>query len=248
MKTTPLKMSFNDFPGYYGYVPNGYQGFDFSEMYYANANPLIVDPYHTGYENDLHGRGEAFNLAEDNVSNGYAWGTFYSPTKETFTLTSGDFASAWDQEQSVKFTTYKGAHVVASVYITVSITGQKIDFANYGSDFRNITKVRFETSYKYAVNQSSVYGKGWQVVVDNLKGVWNGAKPQAFGAQHHAHIAHPLLAAAPAQALTLSDHDAHGAHVAFHSALAALDSPLAHHDGLTAEFTLPGAVEHFGVV
>jgi hypothetical protein len=250
MTTTPFKMNFNNFPGSQGYVPNGYQGFDFSEMFYANPQSLI-DPPNTGYYNDLHGRGEAFCVAEDNVSNGYGWGAFYSPTKETFTLKSGDFASAWDQEQSVKFTTYRGSQVIASNYITVSIYGQKIDFAHYGADFKNITKVRFATNYNYAVNQSSVYGTGWQVVVDNLKGVWNGKKPAAFGAHHQAHVNHPLLAAAThGGALASSAHNGHsqGAHFTFHSALSSLDTALGHHNGggLTAEFSLPGATEHFG--
>jgi len=255
--STKVNVNFNGFSGYYGYMStyNGTKqggGFDWSEIEYftkAGINEFYPGEK-TGYNNDLHGTGVAFSLAEQNYSTGYGWGAFYSPTKETFSLKSGDFAAAWDSEQTVKFTTYKGTKVVASDYITVAQTGTKINFAHYGKDFKNITKVRFETNNSYTTNTSSVYGKGWQVVVDNLKAVWKGAIP---GAHHNAghHVTHGVLAAMASQAHGAAHTDAgnngsnsvggHHTDSGFHSVITNADGALGHHSGgtLTAEF-------HFG--
>jgi len=258
MTKTRFDMNFNDLANYghyYGYVPNGYKGFDFSVLYYypKHGLPLVDQQEHTGYGNDEVGNIIAFSPAEDNVSNGYGWAAFYSPTKETFTLLSGDFASAWDSKQTIKFTTYRGDKVVAADYITVHHAEQTIDFAGYGNDFKNITKLRFETNYKYAFNLSGKYGKGWQVVVDNIKGRWNGPEPGARDTQRHPHIAQPLFGPAShgiVLALAANNHhtnfDFDASHGAYHSVITSLDGSLGHHDGgLTAEFSLPGS-EHFG--
>jgi len=255
---TQVKVNFNGFPGYYGYMSN-YNGtirgggFDWEDMYYFTKLGIdtIYPNEHTGYNNDLHGSGEGFAAVENEFPY-YGFGAFYSPTKETFTLKSGDFASAWDIEQTVKFTTYRGSQQVAFVYVTVSHEGQKINFGSYGRDFKNITKVCINTNYHYAVNQQGAYGQGWQVVVDNLKAVWNGAIPDAHGMRHRAHVDHDVLGAMRNHAFGLSSDGSHsvapvGAHNGFHSVVTSLDTALGHHGngGLTAEFTLP-APEHFG--
>jgi hypothetical protein len=250
-------VNFNGFSGSMGYMSNyngtkAGGGFDWSEIFFFTATG-INNNYpneHTGYNNDLHGSGEGYSDAEFNSPFGYGWGSFYSPTTETFTLKSADVASAWDKEQTVKFTTYNGATVVANDYITVSIKGHKIDFANYGSDFTNITKVRFGTSYKYAVNTASKYGPGWQVVIDNIKATWNGGQPGGGHQNGGHHVAHGVLAAMAGQAHNAAHTNignggsgsvgGHHMDSGFHSVITA-DGTLGHHSGgaLTAEF-------HFG--
>jgi hypothetical protein len=248
------KVTFDGFAGYYGYMSNyngtkAGGGFDWSEVYFFTSlgiNTFYPDE-HTGYNNDLHGTGVGFSLAEDNTSTGYGWGSFYSPTKETFTLKSADLASAWDDEQSVKFTTYKGKKVVGTDYITVAQTGQKVDFAKYGKDFTNITKVRWETNNKYATNTSSVYGKGWQIVWDDIKATWSGKRPGLNPLQHNGHhVAHGVLGAMADHAHDAAHSNANhgttltGTHYdsGFHSAITSLDGALGHHSGgsLTSEF------------
>jgi hypothetical protein len=224
-----VKLTFNGFSGYYGYVSNGYQGFDFIDMYFLTK--LGIDTYYpnekTGYNNDLHGSGVAFTLGASNYD-GYGWtGCLISPDKETFTLKSGDFAAAWDDSMNFSFTSYHDDTMKARVEINLKITGTLIDFANYGNDFKNITKVGM-----YAIGKghvSSVYGSGYQIVIDNLKAVWQGAVPDAHGARHHAQVAHGILGPLHDHATGLSGSGAYGAplsaaHGSFHSVITSLDA------------------------
>lgn len=134
--------------------------------------------------------------------------------------------------------------------INVKITGTVIDFANYGSDFKNITKLAIYSTWKGHV--SSVYGAGYQIVIDNLKAAWHGAVPDVRGARHHAHVAPSILGPAHDHAAGLSGSVSHNAppvaaHSGFHSVITSLDAALGHHSGggLTAEFSLT-VPDHFG--
>jgi len=195
--------------------------------------------------NDLHGDGEAYTAAVANYYHGHGVGYIFSPSKETFTLSSGDFASAWDLSQNVYFTTFKGNAVKAVVEINIGIYGQTVHFANYGSAFKDITKVEIYSTWKGHV--SSSYGAGYQIVMDNIRGVWNGPKPAA-----HPHVAHAILNPAGHGGSESFGSNGHGGNnvfhgAGFHSVLTSLGSSLGHHSGgsLTAEFSLPAA-EHFG--
>jgi hypothetical protein len=256
-KTAKASVTFDGFSGYYGFMSsyNGTKsggGFDWSDFYYFTSEG--VNAYYpgetTGYNQDLHGSGEGFTAATANYYHGHGQGYIESPSKETFNLKSGEFASAWDSSIEVYFISFKGSKEYKSVEVTLSQTPTKVDFAKYGKDFQKITGLEIYSTWKGHV--SSQYGAGYQIVVDNLKATWNGKLPGAHHNSAH-HVAHGVLGAMAAHshgAAGLSSVGGHGSagtgeHGAgFHSVITSLDGALGHHSGgsLTSEFTL----EHFG--
>ncbi|HTT82261.1 MAG TPA: hypothetical protein VMF67_02145, partial [Rhizomicrobium sp.] len=183
----------------------------------------------------------------------------------SFTLMKGTFASAWETNQPVYFNTYtytagQGFSLKASDKIVLGQDAKTINFAHYGSDFRDISKITFDSGVGQGGNTCS-YGAptyGYLLVMDKLEYRWDsrGGKslgPNSSGLTHHAmHHGAPHLAANLAP---LSAHDEHDATSQSGNHLgSAHDAPyqtqlsaLAGHDsgGLTAQFALPQA-EHFG--
>jgi hypothetical protein len=188
-----LDFSGSSFTGYYGTVPDGYGGFNWSDVNYMNATywqKVETNWCDTGFQNVIHGTGEAFT-----------WGlqvnvpatSFISSanSSESFSLTSMVAASAWETHQPFEFIsfTYDGwreQKPKASDFVDLSQTAKTIDFAKmpHGTptDFKDISVVEI-ISGTGAYGNTCTYGPygyttGNQMAFDNLKVVWNGKIPQ----------------------------------------------------------------------
>jgi hypothetical protein len=271
-KHTKETLGFDTFSGYYASILQGYGGFQWSDINYMNATFWQNDKTNwcdTGYQNVIHGAGEAFTW---NNNGSVSYGLFVSgDLNETFTLNSMVAASAWETKQPFTFSSYtyvsgQGLVPKASVEIHLSQTAKTIDFANIGKpgDFKNISEVLIVSgSGKYG--NTCTYGPygytlGNEMAFDNLKVTWNGKiptskskavnvgfAPHAHG--HGGHIAGPQLVWGDAHHNTTGP-DAHAGAAGLstgqsgiHGELMSLGESGA--GGLTAQFHLP-AVEHFG--
>jgi hypothetical protein len=233
-------LTFNDFTGYYGAVPDGYGGFDWSDIDYINNDAI-------------RGRGEAcFGSGEG--------GSFESANmSESFSLKSMLVASGAETRTPVFFISYTysdGKLTVKArdvVYVTPQV--QKVDFATLGAkgDFKNIVRVDMEVG---SARYGSHYGHdaiGNGMLFDNMTVVWNGKIPDGRLIPSHRaffppHIAH-AFAANSASGVAHDDSSSPGlAGNQYHSALTSLDVALGHtgnHGGLTGAFVLPEP-DHFG--
>ncbi|MGH6877101.1 MAG: hypothetical protein ACREHV_06935 [Rhizomicrobium sp.] len=238
-------LNFSGFSGYYGSIPSGYGGFDWTDLDYLNTAS----------------QGEA---AMPSVGYGAILSVDLS---ETFSLKSMIAASAAETNQPFDFRSYayesgKGFSLKASDNVYLSQTPEKIDFAKIGAkgDFQHIaaaTIIAGTGTYGNASNYG--YNSHWQLIFDDLKVHWNGKIPDGhFDAgharttlpyAHHAIAAHLLTGETGA----LSEHGAAGSHAdhdlgtGYHSMLTSLDTVLGHTDAgdLSAQFTL-SPPEHFG--
>jgi hypothetical protein len=268
---TKEKLGFNGFSGYYASISAGYGGFDWVDVDYMNAaywQKVETNWCDTGYQNAIHGAGEAFTFGQGLNSPAYST-IVTSDLKETFSLTSMVAASAWETDQPFKFIsyTYKNGQFItkASDTVYLSQTAQTINFAKMPggkpTDFQNIAAVTIVSgSGKYG--NTCTYGPygyttGQQMAFDNLKVRWNGKIPQGHQGNE---VLKQLLPRAHHQAPHVAAHlvsEAHDAGAAsghvpavhanggeFHTEMLSLagDGP---GGGLTAQFALP-QVEHFG--
>jgi hypothetical protein len=262
MKGTNVELTFEnlDYNGYYpvsAHNYNGYMGFDFADMGLLTASAIKNLGYgdFTGYSSALSGTTDAFTYINPfGQSPGSGLGELLSADKrETFNLQSGTFASAWDSSQPTYFEALnKKGHVTASVEVNLGQTATTINFANYGSEFQNISGLKIVSE----LGTDGKYGfRGYQIAMDNIYVHWNGSIPHGHrtGARdmHHA-VAAPL---ASAQHETWFDHSttdgtAHGAGVDrdYHSMLTSLSDIFGHpgSGGLTADFSLPQVEHHLG--
>jgi hypothetical protein len=198
-----------------------------------------------GYINDLHGQGEAFMPGFDYIQS-------YGGT-ETFKLKSADLAAAWEGTQNLDVNTYKGGVLKGSETITVSQTGGHYSF--HGAMFKGITGVAFVYAGGATGGSTCTYGSPTyapQMVIDNIKVVFNGGIPAYHSApkSHHPHIAAALAGVHGANghvdSVAHSDTGFHSSgHVdnSYHSQLMSL--PVHDPGGLTSQFHIP-AVQHFG--
>jgi hypothetical protein len=241
------EIKFQNFSGYLNnmYYYSNYGGMDWNDMYevqsaFVNEHTDWCD---TGYNNVLKGPGEAITLGDG----GFQSHNLY----RTFSLQSGVFASAWETNQPVTVNSYvyqpgQGMTLKASDTVYIGQDSQKINFANYGGDFKHISDVAFVSGVGEGGNTCS-YGAptyGYILVMDNLTVKWDRANPGHAGHQgtlaHHAmqHHGTPHLGAS----FSPLAHDGHGAagHAGTHA------GPL--HDTAfhTAQFALPAADHHFG--
>jgi hypothetical protein len=203
-------LGFNSFSGYYGSIPAGYGGLDFSAISYLNATYWTEGwgyAHHwcdTGYQNVISGAGEAYTW--DTVTHKYSYGVLETSTlKETFTLQSMVAASAWETNQPFTFYSFtyqehrgfvmKNVHesngnTVYGDTWTLSQTAQTIDFAKppsgFSTDFKNIAAVLIKSGAGGAAGNTCTYGTstatyGTQMAFDNLKIKWNGKIPSGAG-------------------------------------------------------------------
>jgi hypothetical protein len=245
-------LTFNSFSGYYGSVPAGYGGFDWTDIDYFNpgndGGSGAGDP---GFANAIRGRGEA-GFGMD------GGGAFESVNLlETFSLKSMLVASGAGTGDPVMFSsyTYQGGKLTLKardvVYVTPQV--QKIDFAKIGGtgDFQNIAAVSMVVgSARYASHYGhDLIGDG--MVFDNMKVQWNGRIPDGNLVPAHRHelpphVAHELTVSSNAGATHADGSEP--ARTDYHSAVTSLDQILGHaagHGGLTGQFVLP-APDHFG--
>ena len=253
-------LKFNNFSGYYGSIPDGYGGFDWSNVFYASASDF-QNQCDTGWTNVCRGNGEAWI---------YDYGVVITANpKETFNLQSMIAASAWSNDQSWEFIsyTYSNGRLTqkASDIFTVGETAQHVNFSTLGNkgDFTKISAFAVEVLSYGSPGNTCTYGVatyGVQLVFDNLKVHWNGKIPAGHSEFAHvrAHAHHPVISMLPVfhPQSGISDHGQSGGHAgggavsnhaSWHSQLASLDATLGHHDGggLTEQFALPQP-EHFG--
>jgi len=260
-------LTFNSFSGYYGTVPNGYGGFDWSGVYYINETywqNIKTNWCDTGYQNVCDSNGVAYIYDSGLIES--------SQLSETFTLKSMITASAWNSNAvwDVKSYSYSNGSLTlkASDSLTVSQTATKLNFAKFGAkgDFTNISAVFFELASTGSYGNTCSYNGGTsgpQIVFDNLKVHWNGKIPTGHGElrgghmvmphAHNAVVAHLMMPNERSEATSshpgASDHSAGTHHDigGYHSMLTSLDAALGHDPGhgLTSQFVLPQA-EHFG--
>jgi hypothetical protein len=271
---TKETLNFNGFSGYYSSVSQGYGGLDYSDVDYMNASywkNVQTNWCDTGYQNVIHGTGEAFTWG---LNGGQSYGLLQSSDlKETFNLDSMIAASAWETNQPFTFISYTYKNHVgfvekASDTIYLSQTAQKIDFAKLATgkptDFKDIAAVLIVSASGSYGNTCSygrnTYTTGNQMAFDNLKVTWNGKIPHGHGgkpvmtgllAQLHHHGAH----VAAAHLVTDIQHQGAAVHQPGAAPQHAEGSNLYHTElqgigagqpgDLTAQFQLP-QVEHFG--
>jgi hypothetical protein len=253
------EIKFQNFSGYLNYMGYyaGYGGMDWNDMYEVQ-NAFISEQSwcDTGYNNVLHGNGEAITLGD---------GGFQSDNlARSFTLEKGVFASAWESNQPVYFNSYtytsgQGFALKASDLVTLGQNAYTINFGHYGSDFKDIAKITFTSGVGEGGNTCS-YGTptyGYILVMDDLQLKWAGGHGNARAPHlvssglQGTHHGMPHLEA------SFSPLHPHGSHLAgaadtshgaadssYHSQAAAQSG----HDvgGMDAQFTLP-QVEHFGM-
>lgn len=248
-------LRFNGFSGSYGYIPDGYGGFDWEDMYYFNtAETAAQQTGDAGYHYPIDGRGEAglgpFGSGEIESAD----------LSESFTLKSMLADSGTTIGSPVLFTSYTYQNGVLTkkasdwMYITTHV--QKIDFAKLGGkgDFQNVAAV-------FMLVGSHAYGMGYGhapagggMVFDNLKIHWNGKIPGGHAEAGRGHLVVPGAHHMGAAQLWAAGETAPSGHETAispqHSGsmLASLDAALGHadpHIALTEQFALPQP-EHFG--
>jgi hypothetical protein len=272
---TKETLNFNGFTGYYGSVPQGYGGFDYSDVDYLNRSDwkhLHKNWCDTGYQNVIHGHGEAITFG---VNGGSSYGLFETPNLhplETFTMKSMIGASAWETDQLFEFKSYtytKGGGFVIkaddSVYL--SQIAQTIDFATIGkpADFQHIAALlivsesgQYGNTCSYGANS---YTTGNQLAMDNVKVAWDGTIPKGHegvlvtkGLSVHPPLRHPHVAPNLVPNLVQPGHH-EGAANGHPAALGPHAENNGYHAGPMSSFAaadpavqfhLP-AVEHFGL-
>jgi hypothetical protein len=271
-KHTKETLNFNSFSGYYGSVPAGYGGFDWDDVNYMNATyweKVETNWCDTGYQNVIHGAGEAYSWGQDLDVPAVSY-IASSNLSETFSLTSMVAASAWETHQpfTIESYTYQGwlAHKPkATDRVVLSQTAKTIDFAKIGkpNDFKNIAIVKIISGMGKYGNTCTYgpygYTTGNQMAFDNLKVTWNGTIPQGHKGnpamkQLFLHLHHQASHAAAHLAGDGHDESAAGSHSpapvhhadssGYHTQLLSLPGD-GQGGGLTSQFALP-QVEHFG--
>lgn len=248
-------LTFNSFSGYYGVVPNGYGGFDWSDIVYFNKGGG-AEGNEEGFQSIIKGRGEA-------GFGPYGGGAFESANlSETFSLKSMLAASGAGTGDPVFFTSYTYSHgkliekARDVVYVTPQV--QKIDFAKIGGkgDFQNIVAVSMSVgSARYGSHYGHT-GIGEGMVFDNMTVQWNGKIPDGKFIPSHAHVLSPYIysmLAVHGFNADVSTYDASSpasevSHSGYHTGLTSLDAALGQHPShtdLTTQFVLP-VPEHFG--
>ncbi len=254
-------IKFNNLSGYYGSIPDGYGGFDWSsDILYVSASDF-QNQCDTGFTNVCRGSGEAFV---------YDYGLVVTANpKETFNLQSMIAAAAWSSNQSWELIGYTYNNGVLAekgdIQIKIGQTAQHINFSKLDKGgFTKISVFAFEALSYGSPGNSCTYGAGTyglQLVFDNLKVHWNGKIPGGhpeFARGSHLHAHHPVIAMLPVfhPQSGISDHGQSGIHAGgaagnshgtWHSQLVSLDAALGHHGagGLTDQFALPQP-DHFG--
>jgi hypothetical protein len=265
-KTETLK--FNSFSGYYASIPQGYGGFDWGDIDYMNATfwqNEMTNWCGTGYQNTIHGAGEALTWGTNGST---SYGLFETAdTKSSFTLKSMIAASAWETNQPFTFNTYTylkkhGFTLKASDTIYLSQTPQTLHFAKIGhpGDFSNVAAVEIVSGTGQYGNTCTYgpygYTTGNEMVFDNMKVTWNGNIPKDGGkAVDPASLSH-----AQSQSHTVTAHVTygphHGAHPGSFDGTAIGSTPASPHSepspagdshtgASTHQFSLP-TIEHFG--
>jgi len=252
VSTTREKLTFNDFSGYYGVVPDGYGGFDWTDIDYFN-NGGGAERNEEGFQSAIKGRGEA--------GFGGDWGGSFESANlsESFSLKSMLVASGDGSAAPITFTsfTYSNGELTEKAHDVFHVTPQvqRIDFSELGGkgDFQNIAAVYMSIgSARYA----SHYGHdpvGDGMVFDNMIVQWNGGIPDGKLIPSHRaflspHITHALAANPGLGAVHADGSSPAAAGDTYHSALTSLDAVLGHagtHGGLTGQFVLPEP-DHFG--
>jgi hypothetical protein len=249
-------LTFNSFSGYYGAVPDGYGGFDWTDIvYFNNTKSGGPEANDEGFHDAIRGRGEAGFGADSG-------GSFESANlSETFNLKSMLADSGTGSGVPIIFTsfTYSDGELKqkARDVLDVTPTVQRIDFATIGakSDFQNIVAVYMSVgSAKYGHHYGhNAIGNG--MVFDNLKLQWNGNIPGgelSVGSRqtmpHIPHVVATHLSALAENTCGGPNPEQAMAHSNYHSALTSLDFALGHfgtHADLTSLFALPEP-DHFG--
>lgn len=247
-------LRFNGFSGSYGYIPNGYGGFNWTDVYYFNNGEASRDE---GYRYPIDGRGEA-------ILGGGGGSIVSVDPSESFTLKSMLAESGTSIGTRIILTSYTYSDgtftkkASDAIYVTTKV--QTIDFANLGAkgDFQNIAAVTMVVgSPAYGMGMSYVHTPSGAMAFDNLKVHWNGKIPdghvEASRGQsvhpivHHAIAAHPWFESVGETAASSHGSMDYQPHAG--SMLTSLDAALGHADslgGLTSQFALP-QIEHFGL-
>src|ERR1700733_7877971 len=153
MSGTKDNLNFNGFGGYYNSLyHSSYGGFDWFNMVELNKSMInnVLDYCDTGYNNVLHGNGEAVVLDT---------GSFYTYA-QTFNLKSGIFASAWSTNQPVYIYAWANGSETGQIEVNLSQNATTIDFTKYGNVFKNINFVEIHVAGRGEDGNTCTYGQG----------------------------------------------------------------------------------------
>ncbi|HEX3664230.1 MAG TPA: hypothetical protein VHU23_03235 [Rhizomicrobium sp.] len=187
-------LTFNSFSGYYGAVPDGYGGLDWTDIEYLNVQRDLGAADH-GFHQVIKGHGEACLAPAEG-------GLFETANPaETFSLKSMLAESGASTGDPVLFVSYVYSHgslvrkAADFVYVTPGV--EKIDFGRLGGkgDFQNIVAVSMRVgSAAYGPHYAhETIGNG--LVFDNLRLEWDSKPASRPDTGHATHASlHSALA------------------------------------------------------
>ncbi len=237
--------------GWYGPMSyyDGYGGFNFEDMQLITRK-WITDfgVWNDGFGSVLHGDAETYTTAYQSPFGLYSW-LIPAAAGETFNLKSGIFAMESGSKENFAFFYGYAANGQLTGKFSIHLTNiaTRIDFAHYGSGFRNLAALKVE-----GYNVQPWYSP--LLIMDNIRVHWNGRQPVVRGHDPNLHRAHIVQDVLPH---SMSDrgnafHQDFGGNSGNTSAhageLTSLDAALRHFDpggGLVDQFSLPHC-EHFG--
>ena len=161
--TAPLKGE-SDILGFY-------QGMTFDNVGTLDKNEWRHSDPQNGYTADGMGHDLAFTYSDG--------GSLFHSSGETFSLKTGQFASAWETGEQATFSAYKGGVLQGSQTVSLDQTKSMIHFS---SAFMHIDQVMLTVVDGGAgINGST----GNQLAMDNLKVVWDGGIPSSGAEPFH---------------------------------------------------------------
>jgi hypothetical protein len=146
-------LTFDDLPGNGSPIPNGYGGFNWTNMWVLNGDTYSGNP--SGYQNGV--------VSHSNV----AFNAFGSPaslivsSNNAFTFNSTYLTAAWNDGLHVEVQGYNGATLLYDTTVTVDTSGPTLETF----DYQNITQLVFTSSG--GVNHGYV-GSGEHFAMDNF--------------------------------------------------------------------------------
>ncbi|HTI50020.1 MAG TPA: PEP-CTERM sorting domain-containing protein [Planctomycetaceae bacterium] len=144
-------ITFDDLPGGFSLVPNGYGGLDWSNFIDVDGNSLLAG---SGFRNGI--------VSSPNIAfNGGGNPALFSSTSP-FTFVSGYLTGAWRDGLSIEIQGYLAGNLVHDSTITVNTTGPTL----FAPNWQNVDTVQFLSSG--GTTHPGLTGDGAQFVLDSL--------------------------------------------------------------------------------
>jgi hypothetical protein len=144
-------ITFDDLPGGFSLVPNGYGGLNWSNFIDVDGNSL---PAGSGFRNGI--------VSSPNIAfNGGGNPALFS-SASPFTFVSGYLTGAWRDGLSVEIQGYLAGNLVHDTTITVNTTGPTL----FAPNWQNVDTVQFLSSG--GTTHPGLTGDGSQFVLDSL--------------------------------------------------------------------------------